>query len=174
MKREDQYWTEKDGLEFLRDRMAGSVRDQLRELDGIRSDIRKGREYISKCKQRYMKDKLKKKTMAEVNAEDMWKDLEGYNSRRDIEDFYGFDGITQEEFDRLTELWDLREAQREKNKGKPEYEDNVTVMLDWAMNHLDRAFGKRLEELEETEAIVQQDVREIVHKHNEQVRQRWE
>ena len=47
-------------------------------------------------------------------------------------------------------------------------------MLDWAMNHLDRVFGKRLEELEETEAIVQRDVNQIVSKHNEQVRQRWE
>lgn len=174
MKREDQYWTDKDGLEFLRERMASSVRDQLRELENLRDDMRKAREYISKCKQRYMKDKLKKKSMAEVNADDMWKDLEPYNTRRDIENFYGFDGISAEEFDRLIELWDLREEQREKNKGKPEYEDNITVMLDWAMNHLEGAFKRKIEELEETEAIVQRDVREIVYKHNEQVRQRWE
>ena len=42
------------------------------------------------------------------------------------------------------------------------------------MNHLEGAFKRKIEELEETEAIVQRDVREIVYKHNEQVRQRWE
>ena len=173
MKREDQYWTEKDGLEFIRDRMASSIRDQLRELDNLRDDIRKAREYISKCKQRYMKDKLKKKSLAQLNEEDPWKDLEPYNSRKDIQDFYGFDGITEEEYDRLMELWDLREEQREKNRGKPEYEDNITIMLDWAMNHLEGAFKTRMEELEETEAIVRHDVNEIVRKHNDQIRERW-
>ena len=174
MKREDQYWTEKDGLDFLRDRMASGIKDQLRELEILRADIRKAREYISKCKQRYMKDKLKKKTLAAVNEEDPWKDLEEYPTRGSIQDAYGFDMITEEEMDRLNELWDMREEQREKNRGKPEYEDNITIMLDWAMNHLEGAFKSKMEELEETEAIVRQDVRQIVNKHNEQVRQRWE
>ena len=170
MIREDRLWTSKDGMEFLRDRMSERVRDDLRELETLREDIRKAKEYISKTKQRYMKDKLKKKTMAAVAEEDPFKELEEWSSREDIRDAYGYDAITEKEMDRLMELWDLREQQKEQNRGKPEYEDRITIMLDWAMNHLQGAFRDRLAELEETEAIVDRDVTQIVQKHNEKLR----
>ena len=108
--------------------------------------------------------------MAAVAEEDPFEELEEWSSREDIRDAYGYDAITEKEMDRLMELWDLREQQKEQNRGKPEYEDRITIMLDWAMDHLQGAFRDRLAELEETEAIVDRDVTQIVQKHNEKVR----
>ena len=173
MKREDQYWTTKDGIEFLRDRMSEKFRDQLRELENLREDIRKAQEYIIKCKQRYLKDKLKKRTMADAVNEDPFKELEEWETRESIRDAYGYEMITEEQLDHLMNLWELREEQKRKNKGKAEYEDDITIALDWALSHLHGAFKDKIAELEETEAIVQRDVNQIVYKHNEEVRKRW-
>ena len=170
MVREDKLWTTRDGELFLKERMSSTVRDQLNELEGLRADMRKAREYMNKCKQRYLKDKLKKKTLAAVQEEDPFKELEEYPTLSSIEDAYGYDCITEEEFDHLRELWEMRERFQEESKGKPEYEDNVTRMLDWTMNHLGGAVKDRLEELEEVEADFNQNVTYIVAKHNLQVR----
>lgn len=170
MIRDDREWTDRQAFEFLRERMSDKVRDQLRELESLREDIRTAQKAISDTKARYMKAKLKKKTLSAVKEEDPFQALEDWPTRESIRDAYGYDMITEAEMDRLLDLWDLREQQRERNKGKPEYEDNVTIALDWARDRLHAAFKGQLEELEETEALVQNDVREIRRKHNEQIR----
>lgn len=172
MIREDREWSEKQAYEFLRERMSSKVRDELAELEKLREDIRTAQKFIEDTKTKYLKVKLKKKTLNAVKEEDPFEELAAWPNRESIREAYGYDMISEKEMDRLMDLWDLRKEQEGKSRGKPAYEDNVTIALDWAKQRIQGAFRERLAALEETEAIVWRDVHEIQRKHNEQLR-RW-
>ncbi|MCD7818878.1 MAG: hypothetical protein LUH07_07480, partial [Lachnospiraceae bacterium] len=101
------------------------------EAKAIEKDIKVAREIINRALTQYTKKKIGAKNKQQVKEqdtflEDRFKDLEPYNTTRDIQDAYGYGVFDLEEYDRLMDLWGLREEPK-KNAGK--YRDRVTDML---------------------------------------------
>lgn len=125
-----------------------------KEVIQIEKDILTARRIIHEGILNYKKKKLKARS--KKAAEDMalrFKDLELYESERDIQDAYGYGSISLKEYDRLCELWALREKYVDEN-GK--FSDSVTEMLEaayWACGerHQDklREYGRLKQENEE-------------------------
>ena len=120
---------------------------------------------------------IKKKTGARSKKAAMEKDtalnaprfqkLADYDRREDIQEAYGFDYLTESERDKLEDLWDEREAIREKVTDGV-YSDYVTQILDElelkaldfmaeeaaAFEAMDFKFQKQQKELEEESRAV--------------------
>lgn len=126
----------------------------------IRKDCSTARGIIADALNRYVKKKLSARNKKQASDMDlMFKDLEIYESERDIEDAYGWDFISEKEKDRLIELWRKREQFVDEN-GK--FRDRVTDMVEKAMRDIGEEYvdfltdveyaeHKRLERLEEIE-----------------------
>jgi hypothetical protein len=108
--------------------------EQQREAAAIRADIYKANALIRDARARYVKERTRarSKRQAEETAT-LFADLGPYGSKREIQDHYGWGGITLAEMDRLLRLWDLREDHA---KGGEPYCDRVTDMLDKAAYRL--------------------------------------
>ena len=122
----------------------------LDELEQLRAAMKKASELIGSAVVRYRKEKLKKKSLKQAEEDDPFAELADYTSRENIRDCYGYDMITENEMERLFYLWDLREEQKQK-KSREIYQDEVTKMLDTAMNAIEDKYRDRKEELEEIE-----------------------
>lgn len=117
------------------------------EYRQIKKDIATARKIIANATVQYRKRKLglrNKEQMEHPNT--AYADLDGYGSRDDISEAYGYGDITDAERDRLCDLWDGRELARTANK---RYEDRVTDMLDTAYRAVDHAYIDALDEYEE-------------------------
>lgn len=132
--------------------------DALDELEQLRADMKKASELIASAVIKYRKEKLKKKSLKKAEEEDAFVELADYTSRENIRDCYGYDIITEKEMERLFYLWDLREEQKQK-KSREVYQDEVTKMLDLAMNAIEDKYRDRKEELEEIEFNAMQEAR---------------
>ena len=149
--------TQEDVLKVMRND-SKKLDEALDELERLRKDLRKASELITGAAIRYKKEKLKKKSLKAAEDENLFSELEDYNTREEIRTCYGYDMITETEMNRLFYLWDLREEQqRKKNSGR--YEDEVTKMLDTAANAIEDKYRDRKEELEEIEFKALQEAR---------------
>ena len=141
--------TAEDVLKVMRND-SKKLDDALDELDQLRAALKKASELIGSAVIRYRKEKLKKKSLKQAEGDDPFAELADYTSRENIRDCYGYDMITENEMERLFYLWDLREEQKQK-KSREIYQDEVTKMLDTAMNAIEEKYRDRKEELEEIE-----------------------
>ena len=132
--------------------------EQLDELEDLTANMRKASELITNAVIRYRKEKLKKKSMKEAEADDPFEELKDYPTRESIRDLYGWDMITESEMDRLFYLWDLREQQKRKKKDEV-YEDDVTRMLFEGMRAIEDKHKDRKEELEEIRDNAEREAR---------------
>ena len=131
-----------------------------KECAVIRKDCSTARSIINDALTRYIKRKVgaRNKKQAE-NMTLMFKDLEEYQSEREIQDAYGWDFITEKEMDRLIELWRTREKYvNASNK----FEDRVTQMVQKAMNSIGDEYIDFLTETEAAEAIAKQREHDIL------------
>ena len=147
--------TAEDVLKVMRND-SKKLDDALDELAQLRADLRKASELIGSAVIRYRKEKLKKKSLKAAEEEDLFAELNDYTTRENIRDCYGYDMITENEMERLFYLWDLREEQKQK-KSREIYQDQVTKMLDTAMNAIEDKYRDRKEELEEIEFNAMQE-----------------
>ncbi len=105
------------------------------EAEAIRKDIKAARDIINRALIQYTKKKIGARNRQQTKEqesflEERFKDLELYETTRDIQDAYGYGIFDMEEYDRLMDLWELREEAK-KNAGK--YRDRVTDMLEVAI-----------------------------------------
>lgn len=106
--------------------------DQLkreREVKAIRKAMDDARAVMRDGLTRYVKKKTKARSMAKAEA-DPFAELEGWESMEQIQDAYGYGEITADRRDKLTDLWEAREAARNSRKGADKYHDLVTEMLE--------------------------------------------
>lgn len=157
--------TVEDVLKIMRND-SKKLDDALDELEQMRADLHKARELIGSAVIRYRKEKLKKKSLKKAEEDDAFAELADYTSRENIRDCYGYDMITENEMERLFYLWDLREEQKKK-KSREVYQDQVTKMLDTAMNAIEDKYRDRKEELEEIEQNALAEARRRVQVYNE-------
>ena len=102
---------------------------ERRAIEALKKDIQTAQDSIQDAVSRYRKAKLRTCSKAKANSEDIFRPLEEYDSQVDIQNAYGYEMITETEYDRLMELWELR-AQSVQKAGP--YKDRVVEMLELA------------------------------------------
>lgn len=81
--------------------------------------------------------------MAKAEA-DPFAELEGWESMEQIQDAYGYGEITADRRDKLTDLWEAREAAKNSRKGSDKYTDLVTEMLETAIRRVGGEYADML------------------------------
>lgn len=143
--------------EVLQVLQGNDFRAQQREIQAIQKDIATARGIIADGQTRYIQQRLRlrSKKAAEENP---FADLEGYNSRKDIQEAYGWEIITEAEMDRLNALWDAREASLS-SSGK--YENRVTQMLERALSAIGDEYIDQLSDFQELERRMEAEAERI-------------
>ena len=93
-----------------------------REVKAIRKAMDDARAVMQDGLTRYVKKKTKARSMAKAEA-DPFAELYGWESMEQIQDAYGYGEITADRRDKLTDLWEDREAARNSRKGADKYHD---------------------------------------------------
>ena len=117
-----------------------------REVKAIRKDIATAHNIIRDGLMRYKKKMLHARNKKQTEDMSMFAELDGYGSKTDIQNAYGWDIITMKEMERLNDLWDARE-QVISNQGK--FSDRVTEILERAMADCGDKFSEILGEFDE-------------------------
>lgn len=140
------------------------TRAQDREMAAIHKDIQKATEYILDALARYRKTKTRAKSK-KAATENPFAELEGYESREQIQDDYGWEFITEARMDRLLELWDLREQGGGKGDGL--YRDRVTEMLEKAAATVGAEYAEQLAEYAMEKRKREQEAETIARENNQ-------
>ena len=125
--------------------------DQLkreREVKAIRKAMDDARAVMQDGLTRYVKKKTKARSMAKAEA-DPFAELEGWESMEQIQDAYGYGEITADRRDKLTDLWEAREAARSSRKGADKYHDLATEMLETAIRRVGNEYADEIAAYEE-------------------------
>ena len=155
--------TKQEVLELFQDR---DFRNRKREILALQKDISTARGVIADGKARYIKQRLRLRS--KKTAENPFSALEGYNTREEIRNDYGWEIISEAEMDRLMLLWDAREASK---AADGTFEDRVTTMLDMALASVGEQFQDAIMEFRDLEQRMDADA-ERVARENQQ--REWE
>lgn len=120
--------------------------DQLKkeqEAKGVRKAMDDARAVIQDGLTRYVKKKTKARSMEKAES-DPFAELEGWESMEQIQDAYGYGEITAYRRDKLTDLWEAREASKNSRKGSDKYTDLVTEMLETAIRRVGNEYADML------------------------------
>lgn len=131
--------------EILQVLQGEDFRVQQQDIRVLQKDIATARGIIADGIARYIKQRLRLRSK-KAAEETPFADLEGYNSRKDIQEAYGWEIISEAEMDRLNALWDAREASL---SAAGKYEDRVTQMLERALNAIGDEYIDQLSDFQE-------------------------
>ena len=155
--------TKQEVLELFQDR---DFRNRKREILALQKDISTARGVIADGKARYIKQRLRLRS--KKTAENPFSALEGYNTREEIRNDYGWEIISEAEMDRLMLLWDAREANK---AADGTFEDRVTTMLDMALASVGEQFQDEIMEFRDLEQRMDADAERIARKNQQR---EWE
>jgi len=127
-------------------KVSSEWRAKEREFKEIRKDIYTARNVIADGLARYKKKMLKARSKKQAEDLSVFAVLDGFSSKLDIQNAYGYADITEDEMRRLYELWDLRE---EKITADGRFEDRVTQMLKRAMENIGEEFLDMLSDFDD-------------------------
>ena len=111
--------------------------------EAVRKAMDDARAVIQDGLTRYVKKKTKARSMAKAES-DPFAELEGWESMEQIQDAYGYGEITADRRDKLTDLWEAREAAKNSRKGSDKYTDLVTEMLETAIRRVGGEYADML------------------------------
>ena len=114
-----------------------------RGVKAVRKAMDDARAVIQEGLTRYVKKKTKARSIAKAKT-DPFAELEGWESMEQIQDAYGYGEITADKRDKLTDLWEAREASRDSRKGEGKYHDLVTEMLEIAIRRCGEEYDEML------------------------------
>jgi len=118
--------------------------EQQREAAAIRADMQTVHKIIYDAKTRYIKAKLKARSKKQAEeSEILFANLTDYGNKTEIQDYWGYGGITETERDRLMNLWDMREQHTKDGK---KFRDRVIDMLEKAVSRIGDDYQDLLEE----------------------------
>lgn len=128
---------------------------QKKELELLKKDLEKAVAIIEDGISRYKKSKLRAKSKKQAeDFKSMFAELEPYASLQEIQEAYGWAIISEKEYNRLASLWKLRDKYANK---KNEFEDRVTKILNYAIDHLVDPY---VEDIFDIETAVRKDENE--------------
>ena len=114
-----------------------------REVKAVRKAMNDARDVIRDGLTRYVKKKTKARSMAKAET-DPFAELAEWESMEQIQDAYGYGEITADKRDKLTDLWEAREAARNSRKSADKYHDLVTEMLETAIRRVGSEYADML------------------------------
>ena len=153
--------------EVLKILQGEDFRERQREIRAIQKDISTARGVIADGIARYKKARLRVRSK-KVATENPFADLEGYNSKKDIQEAYGWEIITEAEMDRLNALWDAREASL---SAAGKYGDRVTQMSEQALNCIGEDYIEQILDFQELERQMETDAERIAQENRQR---NWE
>lgn len=118
------------------------------EMQAIYKAQETARQAIQEAMNRYIKKKTRARSVAKAEA-DPFAELEGWESLDQIQEAYGYGEITSDRRDKLTDLWEAREAARRKGKKDGKYHDLVTDMLARAIHSVGIEYADEIAAYEE-------------------------
>ena len=116
------------------------------EMQAIYKAQETARQAIQEAMNRYIKKKTRARSVAKAEA-DPFAELEGWESLEQIQEAYGYGEITADKRDKLTDLWEAREAReaaKNSHKGADKYHDLVTEMLEVAIRRVGSEYADML------------------------------
>lgn len=137
-------WASQPG-QLKKEREVKAVR---KAMDDARTVMDDARTVMQDGLTRYVKKKTKARSMAKAEA-DPFAELESWESIEQIQDAYGYGEITADRRDKLTDLWEAREAARNSRKGADKYHDLVTEMLETAIRRVGNEYADMLFEYDQ-------------------------
>lgn len=153
--------------EVLRMMQGENFRSKKREIQAIQKDIATVRGIIADGHARYIKQRLRLRSK-KAATEDPFADLSGYNSKKDIQEAYGWEIISEAEMDRLNALWDARETSL---SATGQYEDRVTKMLEKALDSVADEYIDLLADFRELERRMEANAERIARENRQR---NWE
>ena len=153
--------------EVLRMMQGENFRSKKREIQAIQKDIATVRGIIADGQARYIKQLLRLRSRKAV-AKNPFADLDGYNSKKDIQEAYGWEIISEAEMDRLNALWDARETSL---SATGQYEDRVTKMLEKALDSVADEYIDLLADFRELERRMEANAERIARENRQR---NWE
>lgn len=145
-------------LDFWARNESAEAKEEKREIEALRKDIRTAQAYIQDALARYRKKKLNTRSKAAANSDTVFAELVDYRSVEDIHDAYGWDLISEKEMGRLMNLWQLREESRSK---AGIYKDGITEMLEFASNSIFDRYGDPVMEYDEKVSCMHKQAEQI-------------
>lgn len=118
------------------------------EMQAIYKAQETARQAIREAMNRYIKKKTRARSVAKAEA-DPFAELEGWESLDQIQEAYGYGEITSDRRDKLTDLWEAREAAQRKGKKDGKYHDLVTDMLARAIHSVGNEYADEIAAYEE-------------------------
>lgn len=118
------------------------------EMQAIYKAQETARQAIQEAMNRYIKKKTRARSVAKAEA-DPFAELEGWESLEQIQEAYGYGEITSDRRDKLTDLWEAREAAQRKGKKDGKYHDLVTDMLARAIHSVGIEYADEIAAYEE-------------------------
>lgn len=118
------------------------------EMQAIYKAQETARQAIQEAMNRYIKKKTRARSVAKAEA-NPFAELEGWESLDQIQEAYGYGEITSDRRDKLTELWEAREAAQRQGKKDGKYHDLVTDMLARAIHHVGYEYADEIAAYEE-------------------------
>lgn len=128
------------------------------EATSLRKDISTARSIIGDSLQRYKKKMLHARSKKQADDLSVFDVLKDYSSRRDLQDAYGYDIISEAEYDRLCCLWDARETYIDEN-GR--FSDRVSEMLQRALNGCGENYWDTLDDFDKMKQRREEDIKRI-------------
>ncbi len=145
------FWTKSESTE---------AKEERREIEGLKKDIRISQNLIRDAISTYRKKKLKVRSKAAANVENPFAKLDDYASIESIRDAYGWELITEDKMQQLMELWDLR-ANAKSQSGI--YRDRIIDMLTAAIDDIFNRFGDPIVNYDEKVAQMRKDAEYVAH-----------
>ena len=118
------------------------------EMQAIYKAQETARQAIQEAMNRYIKKKTRARSVAKAET-DPFAELEGWESLEQIQEAYGYGEITSDRRDKLTDLWEAREAAQRKGKKDGKYHDLVTDMLTRAIRSVGNEYADEIVAYEE-------------------------
>lgn len=118
------------------------------EMQAIYKAQETARQAIQEAMNRYIKKKTRARSAAKAEA-DPFAELEGWESLEQIQEAYGYGEITSDRRDKLTDLWEAREAAQRQGKKDGKYHDLVTDMLARAIRRVGDEYADEIAAYEE-------------------------
>lgn len=129
------------------------------EMQAIYKAQETARQAIQEAMNRYIKKKTRARSVAKAEA-DPFAELEGWESLEQIQEAYGYGEITSDRRDKLTDLWEAREAAQRKGKKDGKYHDLVTDMLARAIHSVGIEYADEIAAYEEERRMRRRLLRE--------------
>jgi len=148
---------------------SNEYKEKEREAKAIRKDIATACGIISEGILRYKKKRLHARSKKQAEDLSVFDDLKDYESKKEIQDAYGWEFISEAEMDRLTAMWDARE-QCIDAQGK--FSDRVTEMLEQALRSCGEEYYDKLAAFDGMKKRRDTDIARIEHENRDNDYQR--